>query len=92
VSVMVSCSNLTFVLVFSYHEENIPSHPCFKLVSNCEQILSTFIARRLITLQKVREPSSLKVGFLLSDQQLYILFEFFKSYSTQVRHLFGEDL
>ncbi|KAF6028131.1 TRMT11 [Bugula neritina] len=43
-----------------YHEENIPSHPCFKLVSNCEQILSTFIARRLITLQKVREPSSLK--------------------------------
>ncbi|XP_022287860.2 tRNA (guanine(10)-N(2))-methyltransferase TRMT11-like isoform X1 [Crassostrea virginica] len=38
----------------AYKEENIPHHPCMKLVSNCEQVLNIRISRRLITMQKVQ--------------------------------------
>ena len=42
-------------LFCSYTEENLPTHPCLRLDANCEQILSTRISRRLITMVKYRE-------------------------------------
>ncbi|XP_034621618.1 tRNA (guanine(10)-N2)-methyltransferase homolog isoform X2 [Trachemys scripta elegans] len=35
-----------------YTEEIIPRHPCLKLISNCEQMLSSHTSRRLITMEK----------------------------------------
>lgn len=45
----VSCS------FFRYIEEMVPSHPCLKLISNCEQKLSSHTSRRLITMEKVKK-------------------------------------
>ncbi|ELU09035.1 hypothetical protein CAPTEDRAFT_4285 [Capitella teleta] len=38
-----------------YVPENIPHHPCLKLVSNSEQIFFIRVSRRLITMEKVTE-------------------------------------
>ncbi|XP_019375860.1 PREDICTED: tRNA (guanine(10)-N2)-methyltransferase homolog [Gavialis gangeticus] len=38
-----------------YTEEIIPQHPCLKLISNCEQMLSSHASRRLLTMEKVKE-------------------------------------
>ncbi|XP_070352320.1 tRNA (guanine(10)-N(2))-methyltransferase homolog isoform X6 [Equus asinus] len=38
-----------------YIEEMVPSHPCLKLISNCEQKLSSHTSRRLITMEKVKK-------------------------------------
>ncbi|XP_077156245.1 tRNA (guanine(10)-N(2))-methyltransferase TRMT11 isoform X5 [Paroedura picta] len=38
-----------------YTEEIIPRHPCLKLISNCEQTLSSHTSRHLITMEKVKE-------------------------------------
>uniref|UniRef100_A0A8C5MH21 tRNA (guanine(10)-N(2))-methyltransferase TRMT11 n=1 Tax=Leptobrachium leishanense TaxID=445787 RepID=A0A8C5MH21_9ANUR len=38
-----------------YTEEVIPQHPCLKLISNCEQTLSSHTSRRMITMEKVKE-------------------------------------
>ncbi|KAG8444262.1 hypothetical protein GDO86_009446 [Hymenochirus boettgeri] len=38
-----------------YTEEFVPRHPCLKLISNCEQMLSSHTSRRLITMEKVKE-------------------------------------
>ncbi|XP_061479761.1 tRNA (guanine(10)-N2)-methyltransferase homolog isoform X1 [Rhineura floridana] len=38
-----------------YTEEIIPWHPCLKLISNCEQTLSSHTSRHLITMEKVKE-------------------------------------
>lgn len=43
------------LFVFRYTEEMVPWHPCLKLISNCEQKLSSHTARRLITMEKVKE-------------------------------------
>ncbi|CAG12892.1 unnamed protein product, partial [Tetraodon nigroviridis] len=42
-----------------YSEEMIPLHPCLQLISNCEQTLSSHTSRRLITMEKTREPEVL---------------------------------
>ncbi|CAK6954339.1 tRNA (guanine(10)-N2)-methyltransferase homolog isoform X1 [Scomber scombrus] len=39
-----------------YCEEMIPLHPCLRLISNCEQTLSSHTSRRLITMEKIKEP------------------------------------
>lgn len=39
----------------SYRPEDAPTHPALKLVSNCEQPLTTRLSRRLITMQRVSE-------------------------------------
>ncbi|XP_056901187.1 tRNA (guanine(10)-N2)-methyltransferase homolog isoform X1 [Takifugu flavidus] len=39
-----------------YSEEMIPLHPCLQLISNCEQTLSSHTSRRLITMEKIKEP------------------------------------
>ncbi|XP_020646362.3 tRNA (guanine(10)-N(2))-methyltransferase TRMT11 isoform X3 [Pogona vitticeps] len=49
-----------------YTEEIIPQHPCLKLISNCEQTLSSHMSRRLITMEKVKE-------FEDEDRDSYIL-------------------
>uniref|UniRef100_A0A8D0GCG2 tRNA (guanine(10)-N(2))-methyltransferase TRMT11 n=1 Tax=Sphenodon punctatus TaxID=8508 RepID=A0A8D0GCG2_SPHPU len=38
-----------------YTEEIIPQHSCLKLISNCEQTLSSHTSRHLITMEKVKE-------------------------------------
>lgn len=47
--------NLYFTLRSEYEEENLPNHPCFKLIGNSEQILSTYASRRLLTYEKTHE-------------------------------------
>lgn len=39
----------------TYCAEHIPSHPCLKLLYNSEQVLSAYIGRRLITMEKTKE-------------------------------------
>jgi len=36
-----------------YKDSDVPSHPCLKLLSNSEQVLSLRLRRRLITMEKV---------------------------------------
>lgn len=43
------------VAVEFYSEEMLPTHPCFKLISNCEDFLSLRVSRRLITMEKIEE-------------------------------------
>lgn len=50
-----------------YSEEIVPFHPCLQLISNCEQILSSHTSRRLITMEKVKEPEELDSQAHLSD-------------------------
>ncbi|XP_068616195.1 tRNA (guanine(10)-N2)-methyltransferase homolog [Brachionichthys hirsutus] len=42
-----------------YSEQMIPLHPCLRLISNCEQMLSSHTSRRLITMEKIKEPQEL---------------------------------
>ncbi|NXS49092.1 TRM11 methyltransferase, partial [Balaeniceps rex] len=55
-----------FFDLLKYTEEIIPRHPCLKLISNCEQMLSSHTSRRLITMEKVKE-------FKDQDQNSYLL-------------------
>uniref|UniRef100_A0A673CNY8 tRNA (guanine(10)-N(2))-methyltransferase TRMT11 n=1 Tax=Sphaeramia orbicularis TaxID=375764 RepID=A0A673CNY8_9TELE len=50
-----------------YCEEMVPLHPCLRLISNCEQTLSSHTSRRLITMEKVKEPEELDSLAHLSD-------------------------
>nr|XP_048281403.1 tRNA (guanine(10)-N2)-methyltransferase homolog isoform X2 [Myodes glareolus] len=56
-----------------YTEEMVPWHPCLKLISNCEQKLSSHTARRLITMEKVKE-------FEDRDQYSHLLSDHFLPY------------
>ncbi|CAK1579047.1 unnamed protein product [Parnassius mnemosyne] len=38
-----------------YKEDELPSHPCLRLVANSEQVLSKLTARRLLTYEKVHD-------------------------------------
>ncbi|XP_013858819.1 tRNA (guanine(10)-N(2))-methyltransferase TRMT11 [Austrofundulus limnaeus] len=50
-----------------YCEERIPVHPCLRLISNCEQPLSSHTSRRLITMEKIKEPEELDNPAYVSD-------------------------
>uniref|UniRef100_A0A3P9PBQ5 tRNA (guanine(10)-N(2))-methyltransferase TRMT11 n=1 Tax=Poecilia reticulata TaxID=8081 RepID=A0A3P9PBQ5_POERE len=50
-----------------YCEEMVPFHPCLLLISNCEQTLSSHTSRRLITMEKIKEPEELDSLAHLSD-------------------------
>uniref|UniRef100_A0A3B5MKW3 tRNA (guanine(10)-N(2))-methyltransferase TRMT11 n=1 Tax=Xiphophorus couchianus TaxID=32473 RepID=A0A3B5MKW3_9TELE len=50
-----------------YCEEMVPLHPCLRLISNCEQTLSSHTSRRLITMEKIKEPEELDSLAHLSD-------------------------
>lgn len=41
--------------IMTYDESLLPTHPCFKLISNDEQQLNRTVSRRLLTLIKIRE-------------------------------------
>nr|XP_020452567.1 tRNA (guanine(10)-N2)-methyltransferase homolog [Monopterus albus] len=50
-----------------YCEEMVPLHPCLRLISNCEQTLSSHTSRRLITMEKIKEPEELDSSAHLAD-------------------------
>ncbi|XP_062320665.1 tRNA (guanine(10)-N2)-methyltransferase homolog isoform X1 [Osmerus eperlanus] len=50
-----------------YCEEMVPLHLCLQLTSNCEQTLSSHTSRRLITMEKIKEPEEADVLAHLSD-------------------------
>ena len=39
-----------------YKESLLPRHECLRLLANSEQVLSTYVCRRLLTYEKVAEP------------------------------------
>lgn len=49
--------NYRFFFREAYAEDGLPSHPCLKLVANCEQVLNKITARRLLTFEKIRDTS-----------------------------------
>ncbi|XP_022359607.1 tRNA (guanine(10)-N2)-methyltransferase homolog isoform X4 [Enhydra lutris kenyoni] len=54
-----------------YTEEMVPWHPCLRLISNCEQKLSSHTSRRLITMEKVKKFENRdEYSHLLSDHFL----------------------
>ncbi|TDH12111.1 hypothetical protein EPR50_G00067760 [Perca flavescens] len=50
-----------------YCEEVVPLHPCLRLISNCEQTLSSHTSRRLITMEKIKNPEELDSLAHLAD-------------------------
>lgn len=56
---------LFWVPVFrpDYEDIHMPRHSCFKLIGNCEQVLTTFTARRLLVYEKIKMP---EVNLVLS--------------------------
>lgn len=52
----------------AYSEDGLPSHPCLKLVANCEQVLNKDTSRRLLTFEKIREASEEEVK--LSENEI----------------------
>uniref|UniRef100_A0A4W5LCK6 tRNA (guanine(10)-N(2))-methyltransferase TRMT11 n=1 Tax=Hucho hucho TaxID=62062 RepID=A0A4W5LCK6_9TELE len=50
-----------------YCEEMVPLNACLRLVSNCEQTLSSHTSRRLITMEKIKEPEETDALAHLSD-------------------------
>ncbi|XP_044062532.1 tRNA (guanine(10)-N2)-methyltransferase homolog isoform X3 [Siniperca chuatsi] len=53
-----------------YCEEMVPLHPCLRLISNCEQTLSSHTSRRLITMEKIKEPEELDSLAHLADLRI----------------------
>ncbi|KAJ8290884.1 hypothetical protein GJAV_G00018810 [Gymnothorax javanicus] len=52
-----------------YQEDMIPQHPCLRLISNCEQTLSSHTSRRLITMEKTRDMEESDKLLLLQDSR-----------------------
>ena len=52
----VPVTNGVFISRDDYGEDKLPMHPCFQLVANSEQVLTTYTSRRLLTLEKLQEP------------------------------------
>ncbi|XP_076006702.1 tRNA (guanine(10)-N(2))-methyltransferase TRMT11 [Genypterus blacodes] len=50
-----------------YCDEMVPLHTCLRLISNCEQTLSSHTSRRLITMEKIKEPEEVDEPAHLSD-------------------------
>lgn len=53
----------------NYCKEAVPTHPYLRLVGNSENVLSTKISRRLITMEKVSEP--IEIGLEEDRKQFY---------------------
>uniref|UniRef100_A0A8D3A0C1 tRNA (guanine(10)-N(2))-methyltransferase TRMT11 n=1 Tax=Scophthalmus maximus TaxID=52904 RepID=A0A8D3A0C1_SCOMX len=51
-----------------YKEEMVPLHPCLQLISNCEQTLSSHTSRRLITMEKIKEPEVGEISMMDFNQ------------------------
>ncbi|CAL8248226.1 unnamed protein product [Lota lota] len=50
-----------------YRDEMVPLHPCLKMISNSEQTLSSHTSRRLITMEKFKEPEESDALVDMSD-------------------------
>jgi len=61
---------LFWVPVFrqDYNDDQMARHSCFKLIGNCEQVLTTFTARRLLIYEKIKIPQ-VKLTYLLSKNK-----------------------
>ena len=57
------------VAVEEYTEHDVPKHDCLRLISNCEDRLGWKLARRLITMEKIKEPSSIEEVAYYSDRR-----------------------
>ena len=57
VCVCVCTHTHTHTHTHRYCPEDLPAHPCMRLAYNCEDVLSTKLSRRLITMVKEREPA-----------------------------------
>eukprot|EP00850_Spirogloea_muscicola_P008336 SM000044S15983 [mRNA] locus=s44:346557:354690:- [translate_table: standard] len=53
----------------SYRDDELPTHPCFTLVANCEQVLTQRWSRRLLTMEKCA-PYSLEVELTAAARHL----------------------
>ncbi|KAG7270741.1 hypothetical protein CRUP_010574 [Coryphaenoides rupestris] len=53
-----------------YCVEMVPGHPCLRVVSNSEQTLSSHTSRRLITMEKVKEPEESDLLVVMSESCL----------------------
>ena len=51
------------------HRAHVPKHDCLRLISNCEDRLGWKLARRLITMEKIKEPSSIEEVAYYSDHR-----------------------
>jgi hypothetical protein len=73
---VVSLSDFLICGVFSYKESDLPRHPCFKVIANSEQPLSTKFCRRLITMEKItpfdpEKHANVPVSFVSTLLRLY---------------------
>ncbi|KAA8591537.1 hypothetical protein FQN60_016911 [Etheostoma spectabile] len=59
--------HLSDIFTDLYSEEMVPLHPCLRLISNCEQTLSSHTSRRLITMEKIKNPEELDSLAHLAD-------------------------
>ncbi|XP_033983093.1 tRNA (guanine(10)-N2)-methyltransferase homolog [Trematomus bernacchii] len=50
-----------------YCVEMVPLNPCLRIISNCEQTLSSHTSRRLITMEKIKNPEELDSLAYLAD-------------------------
>jgi len=57
---------LFWVPVFrqDYNDAQMARHSCFKLIGNCEQVLTTFTARRLLVYEKIKMPQVKSTYFI----------------------------
>lgn len=54
---LITTEQLNFICREDYTESTLPAHSCLKLVANSEQVLSQYTSRRLLTYEKIKEPS-----------------------------------
>ncbi|CAG7785363.1 unnamed protein product [Allacma fusca] len=68
----------------TYEVEKLPSNPCFELIANCEQILTATASRRLLVMEKIREPDESTVTIMDSTALMY-RFKFFENDGSKTR-------
>ena len=55
------------VVIAEYDVSQVPQHPCLKIIANSEQRLSTKLARRLITMEKVADYDYAKADAYIAE-------------------------
>lgn len=54
-----------------YKESLLPKHDCLQLLANSEQVLSTYVCRRLLTFEKVKEPVDSESNEIENGEEKY---------------------
>jgi len=73
-----------------YHPSRLPEHPCLRLVTNSEQILTTHSSRRLLTMEKIMEPEEASDSAVIHDIQYTFRTKFFERCQESTRQR-GEE-